>query len=820
MIKVWHRRTLAAWLGAVGLLGAAASAAIGPSGVAPAELRFPHASSSWIGDDWSLILRLVPASDQDDATVLRLDTPETLVVDRRNGSWSVTLQGQTGPIAIATPASPLRVGELTLLAVDFTAANGTLRVMLRDAGMTEPAIASATIPGFAPLSSTQVMLYGNAGAPPFDGDCDMLFRDHTLTVADVERLWTRRLVVDPLRGDLDRPKDHPIFDNMPGPTISASTTPVVLAVGHSMTSLTRRGYSGGANPTPAVPGRLLSPTNTVIYDRTRFPGPTSFFYARNVMTVAGLRYVAPHGLFGDRGLTGILEGPFVVPNAAPLLRGLARGEAPEGLKRIIFTANSRAVRSFDGMQRPGGLYAGFMEARKALVAGMASFRGDSVGRAPIETSTALNGLFSSARTNYTRACSYGQSANPGPGSPGLIGVEGGFLEMGFKEYPGSLFTADAPITVRALMLRYPGSAGVLPRRVTQVSSSSPRVFVDQPTETLSNTAFESTAEIVGDRSVAVPGDATSIIKSGWLVSVVAGATPGGLNQVESMTFDGQRTFVTLRHVWDTFPTPGDTVAFGPFEYMSITVEHEGNTAPIRGLRLQYDSAQPGLPVCVVSWETWRPGVNGYIIGAHGTGGAGYSKQLAEGFAGMHSKLLTALDADAVCISTANQDPDPSPFLSDMIDEVERVPGLEIVLLGDARFPQPEVNFLQFVNWHVALREQASARRYAFATILESPEVGSGWDMLEAGEMDDGAHPNFDGNIRQAAALLGMLVDAALPVCPGDTNADNVVNFADLNAVLAVYGDSGHGLPADLNNDGLVDFADLNEVLANFALSCD
>jgi hypothetical protein len=56
-------------------------------------------------------------------------------------------------------------------------------------------------------------------------------------------------------------------------------------------------------------------------------------------------------------------------------------------------------------------------------------------------------------------------------------------------------------------------------------------------------------------------------------------------------------------------------------------------------------------------------------------------------------------------------------------------------------------------------------------------------------------------------------------CPGDTNGDGVVNFADLNAVLASFGQSGSTIPGDVNADGRVDFADLNLVLSNFGLPC-
>lgn len=59
-------------------------------------------------------------------------------------------------------------------------------------------------------------------------------------------------------------------------------------------------------------------------------------------------------------------------------------------------------------------------------------------------------------------------------------------------------------------------------------------------------------------------------------------------------------------------------------------------------------------------------------------------------------------------------------------------------------------------------------------------------------------------------------------CPGDTNADNQVNFSDLNAVLSSFGAqaSPAELEGDVNLDGAVDFGDLNAVLSSFGVSCD
>ena len=60
-----------------------------------------------------------------------------------------------------------------------------------------------------------------------------------------------------------------------------------------------------------------------------------------------------------------------------------------------------------------------------------------------------------------------------------------------------------------------------------------------------------------------------------------------------------------------------------------------------------------------------------------------------------------------------------------------------------------------------------------------------------------------------------------PPCPGDANGDGVVNFFDLNIILAQYGQSGPvgSLEGDLNRDGIVNFFDLNIVLSAYGVAC-
>jgi hypothetical protein len=71
-----------------------------------------------------------------------------------------------------------------------------------------------------------------------------------------------------------------------------------------------------------------------------------------------------------------------------------------------------------------------------------------------------------------------------------------------------------------------------------------------------------------------------------------------------------------------------------------------------------------------------------------------------------------------------------------------------------------------------------------------------------------------------AATSGNIIVMFTAGCPGDTNGDGVVNFTDLNAVLAAFGQNvAPGTGGDLNGDGVVNFTDLNAVLANFGDAC-
>jgi hypothetical protein len=95
------------------------------------------------------------------------------------------------------------------------------------------------------------------------------------------------------------------------------------------------------------------------------------------------------------------------------------------------------------------------------------------------------------------------------------------------------------------------------------------------------------------------------------------------------------------------------------------------------------------------------------------------------------------------------------------------------------------------------------------------------NQLGFGVVDYGIGPLPDGFESVDVNDLGhFLTIRARFLLAGDTNADGVVNFADLNDVLSAFGNTGEPdfVGADLNGDGVVNFADLNIVLSNFGAS--
>lgn len=92
-------------------------------------------------------------------------------------------------------------------------------------------------------------------------------------------------------------------------------------------------------------------------------------------------------------------------------------------------------------------------------------------------------------------------------------------------------------------------------------------------------------------------------------------------------------------------------------------------------------------------------------------------------------------------------------------------------------------------------------------------------LIGGGTMTDA--PNIE-NVMGGGSLVGTFTLTTPPLCPGDANFDNMVDFADVTSVLTFFG-ANYGLgntgPGDATRNGVVDFADVTAVLTNFGAVC-
>jgi len=107
-------------------------------------------------------------------------------------------------------------------------------------------------------------------------------------------------------------------------------------------------------------------------------------------------------------------------------------------------------------------------------------------------------------------------------------------------------------------------------------------------------------------------------------------------------------------------------------------------------------------------------------------------------------------------------------------------------------------------------------------------LSPGSPCIDAGDpatdLPEGADADYFGNPRLSGSTLDIGAHefahgATNPACPADLDGDGFVGFADLNAVVSQYHDSGAGLAGDIDGDGVVGFADLSAALAAFGTAC-
>lgn len=97
-------------------------------------------------------------------------------------------------------------------------------------------------------------------------------------------------------------------------------------------------------------------------------------------------------------------------------------------------------------------------------------------------------------------------------------------------------------------------------------------------------------------------------------------------------------------------------------------------------------------------------------------------------------------------------------------------------------------------------------------------AGAGTDFHNSTTSDAATPRQTDGTPVYKPVWTYMMLGG--PACPGDTNADQVVNSADLSVVLGLFNTPVSPFSGgDFNGDGRIDVADLSVLLGQFGQTC-
>jgi len=785
--------------------------------IAPSALPAAVADGQWSFFVWIYAPQAIDAP----ATVLQVDgrlgvaaLPDGLFVFARDAGRAVELSLD----------APLRAGRWHLLACSVDAAGGTASAWLASellgeagaevvsaTGALERRDARGVVPSGAGLVVGSTSTATRAARVVYE---TLVVRDHPVNDADVHAVWASRDVF--AAHSLDTRGEGGTMGGWAGAPLVAFHGVATEAFG-SGSAFERRSWIGG----PATAGNVLMLTEPTARDdagRVQFRrvGPVAWadgfvYRSRLEPRLAGFFRLQPPPFDAPREPVGPAG-----PKAASLVAG------PSGLVRVIVSANSRGVRG-TLLPQPGAesFAEGLIAALRPRVAGVLArpatiqdsrggfFAFDTrAGDHPADGRRVLH-----ARTDeladFTRFASGtlpGISRGPGPA---VLVSPGGFDGMRARPEDGSLLVADAPLAVRAHVLAFPGSSALRAAPEVAVSQSAageevgPRIPLDLDTTRVVRTLTEddvlvtpTTLALVGSVDVR-PGDAL-VVRTAPGMAAVSVAT--------GVFDDGAATTVELSHPFGGPIEAGDEVRIGPWRFESVRADFgpvpAGDARVWRGLSL-HAADDGGLGLLVHAYSAWRPGVDGFVIGAAGQSGRGYDPQLDNAFPGSTGAWAAAIGAEVWIQAIAPQSSSP-PAMRRYLDALRA--GLpddaEVLWASDGVQGGATQE-----NWHRYIRDNAEDAGVAAVFAVGHPAVGSYFAQLSSGLRTDDAHYAHFGAATIARAWLDQLRVLVLGECAAaDFDASGRADLFDLIAFQQAL-DAGDRR-ADFNADGRLDVFDL------------
>lgn len=723
-------------------------------------------------------------------------------------------------VAVTLPAPP--VSEWTLWAASWDAGTRELTAWVRSES-TDVVQGSAADPVWTGAVPWPMILGAADGAQGFAGQIGLtVVREHALIEGDVEAMW------------------HDGAPHYFAPALHVGGSldgfaGVTWMIGHVIT--TKADGLVNPNAVGAEVGDVVTPDNVVVWND--FAISTLLSAARIEQLTGAWQLRSPFetgepwsGFFvrdpPDLGLTGGPTRDLVAPKS----RRLARDE-PAGLMRVIASANSRGTifsRSYDRLDN--WAYGGLFESRRSSVAGAIVPAMLPYTSWPFFLYAArLEGeVYDSRSTPYPSAAfgNFGSHGTDNPAFPGyaivgrvtVIEPGGAYIPKARPE-PGTLLSdTGQPVTVRAMLLRFPG-AGEVRYEGAKASSQylsgyttvapATTVALDTTTATHAMTA----ADVVILETLALE-NAPAGIEVGDGCFITTGPGAGGISVVTAVAANGATTTLTLERRFPVDPAPGSVLAFGPIEPIWIEHAWAGLAAEdpeiYRGIRLE---AVGGI-AAVLFVECSNPTADGFIIGGAGRSGRGYGLQLQQLFNETGVPFIEAIQPDVWLQFFAHQNSQPDSMI-DYTEAIRRsAPDTEIWWCGDPDLDLATDDIEGTDAWQQFILDNAEGAAVGAIVAHEHPDIGSGFDRAADGQVGDMPHPTARGSHLYVDAVLDLMRDAALDVpCAGDIDGSGDIGFSDLTALLGTWGPCPAPCASDLDDDGQVGFSDLTLLLAQW-----
>lgn len=750
-----------------------------------------------------------------------------------DGSLAATLSSSAAGsgLSVGTPDARLGVGQWALLCLSYDHLTGTASLHLRTESQ-EVVSGSATAPALAgkvlgPPTGDVAFGAHPAGVEGITGLYGLIaVRSHVVDASDVEAVFATRRYLAPF--DLDNRQDGGRMNGAAG---------CDWMTNHSMSTLPLNGGAGGTQAERAViVDEPVTIRNVLVYQRT-FSSDLHLRFRVAVPSVAAFGFVYRSHRDPAWGSFFRIAAPDVgvpagfVAADAPRARMLVT--EPRGVVRVMTSANSRAVKAFDGSGRSPGNYAhGFIETLRSrtlgvlfrpaiLTSGGNPWFGLDCKSTPRQSASGTivsiageQGPLGDFSRFFTGS---GSLDGRGPGA-GLFLKPGAHYSMRCRPEDGSLLVQTAPLVVEAHLLAFPGSSPVIVRPDRGPSQQGAGVQGADRVLPLDTTAYTHVLgpddAVVNASELHLAGDLRGVLMIGDACFVAAGEGAGGISVISDVQYDGLHTFVMFEHPLGGAPALGSRLHFGPWRFVPHAYEWHALTPddPMGWRGLWFTPGDGGGGVVLFALSAYRPDVDGYAWGAAGSGGHGYAAQLEESFTAAPAAWMAMSGADVWMQVPAQQNSQPDVMSAYLAHIVAGLPDADVIWAGEMEHPSGSLP-----HWHAYILGHAGTEGVVGLSVLEEARLGTIFEQYADGWRSDAEHISQRGNRLLAELWLEQLAQAAIDPCPADVNFDGAADILDLLEYLDAFGSQRAW--ADVNGDEAVDILDLLDYLDGFGEGC-